>query len=124
MALIEGFSIFCDWDSVDDPANGGVNLGKLSDSSLVEISDDELAGGSPQKKVKKTKGLIYFSKVLKREFSDNPEDLASHKYLIENFRVKLEVQINKNIKNPVLPATQKHPQLLAFITIGPDDNTG
>jgi len=69
VALIEGFSIFCDWENVDDPINGGISLVKLNNTDLLEVSEDE--DGSPKKKKQvRSRGLLYFSEVLKREFSD------------------------------------------------------
>ena len=64
----------------------------------------------------------YFYEILKGEFSDKRADLIPHKYLIENFKVQLHLQLNKNIKQPSMPATLKFPQIKAKIIIGEQED--
>lgn len=50
------------------------------------------------------------------EFSEKSSH--DHKCIIQNFRIELQLQINKDIRNPLAPATLKHPQLKASLIIG------
>ena len=100
--MIRGFSIFCDYDKIHLRTNGGVDLDKLNEERAQKKSDP----GS------------HFMTILKGEFSDNPKDLATHRYMMENFEVTLKLQFNKDIKNPAMPGTLDVPQIEAIIFIG------
>jgi len=96
VALIEGFSVFCDW---------GTNEVNDLIEKLAAERDEE-------------RRLDLFQDILDGEFSSNSKDLVEHKYLIEKFRVELQLQLNKNIKQPSKPATLKFPQIKANIIVG------
>jgi len=54
----------------------------------------------------------YFKKVLKEEFQDEPTEMNSkHKMIVDNFNVEANVQLNKDIKSPIMPATLNFPQI-------------
>jgi hypothetical protein len=55
---------------------------------------------------------------LKAEFSDNPDDLHQHKCVLDNFYLEVRAQLNKNVKNPLDPATFDFPQFLLTILLG------
>lgn len=107
---IKGFSIFCDYDDVDLRKNGGIDHDKLA---------EEL----------KENGCSYFRHILKSEFgaknvdpnAEKEVELCHHKYLIQNFQVTLNLQINKDVKNPAIPFNFDHPQLQGQIIVG-DEN--
>ena len=47
-----------------------------------------------------------------------------HKFLMKNFKVMLQVQLNKDVKNPSQPTTIKHPLIKAKIVIGEENQLG
>jgi hypothetical protein len=48
---------------------------------------------------------------LEKEFSDNFENRFEHKHILDNFFLEIRLQLNKDVKNPILPATMAYPQL-------------
>ena len=57
-------------------------------------------------------------KIVNREFSDDTKDLVKHKYIIDNFRVEVKLQLNKNLQDITKPATLEFPQLEIQVLIG------
>jgi hypothetical protein len=61
----------------------------------------------------------HFIEILKGEFGvlteekgqdlDKEIKLTKHKYMMENFHVALNVQLNKNVRNPTMPGTIDFP---------------
>lgn len=103
--VIQGFSIFCDWEDITKVENGGIDVQKLREEQQM-LGDDPLSADS------------YFMKILNGEFSDKKEDLIKHKNIIDNFYVELQLQLNKNIQKPSMPATLSFPYIKAKIIIG------
>ena len=88
VAKIEGLSLFCDWQDVDAPANGGIDL-------------DRLHKPGPAKKAKKATGntgpQTYFQEIIEKEFSADPSKQIKHKNLIQDLHIELKMEINKDI---------------------------
>jgi len=84
VAQIKGFSIFCDWVNVQDVTNGGIPAALL-------VKDPSNAG---------------FQDVIQREFGDGKRlEKAIHNDLMRSNTIEMRFQINKDIKNPLMPAT-------------------
>lgn len=98
VAKVEGLSLFCDWIDYFDPRQDFFDLDKL-----LNTVDPNAA-------------LTYFHDLLNHEFSEKAQN--NHKYILHNFKLELQLQINKDIRNPLAPATLKHPQLKANLIIG------
>ena len=65
----------------------------------------------------------YFKQILKEEFSDRSTEMdLNHKMIVDNFNVECKLQLNKDIKSPIMPATLKFPQLYASIKIGKSES--
>ena len=71
---------------MEDPKNGGFNVQRLEE-------EHEL------------KKFVTFQKILDGEFSEDKSKLIQHKAIIDNFYVELRVQINKDVKDILKPAT-------------------
>jgi hypothetical protein len=56
---------------------------------------------------KKFEGRDYIDEILEKEFSD--ENQQEHKNILDNFALELRLKINKNTRNPMVPATMSHP---------------
>ena len=98
VARIEGFSLFCDWENQDQNQYGGFDLEKLQ-SDPVRVCKE----------------------ILTHEFEGKN---THHKNLFSNFTVTLQLQINKDIHNPLAPATLKFPQIKANLIIGDQAQSG
>ena len=75
--VLEGFSIFCDWNNVDLAENGGVDIKRLVEEQAT-LTDDTL-------------DQSYFMQLIRGEFSDDKKRLIAHKYIIDNFQVQLRL---------------------------------
>lgn len=77
---------------MDKPENGGINLKELNES----------------------KDTSSFEKVLKFEF----EERKNQKNILDNLKIRLEITLNKDIRNPIAPASLSFPQIRTKIVIG------
>jgi hypothetical protein len=112
VAKIEGLSLFCDWKDVDAPENGGIDLA-------------ELQKPGSEKKSKKATGSAgtptYFQEIIEKEFSADPSKQIQHKNLIHDLQIELKIEINKDMRNPLMPATLEFPQIKASVVMGRKD---
>ena len=107
VAKIEGFSLFCDWENVDAIENGGIDVTRLR----------EEGSRSSEKKVK-ADASSYFQEIIAKEFGDDVKQLVRHKSLIEDLQVELRIEVNKDMRNPLMPASLEYPQIKASVVIG------
>ena len=94
---------------MDAPEHGGIDL-------------DRLHQPGPAKKAKKATGntgpQTYFQEIIEKEFSADPSKRIKHKNLIQDLHMELKMEINKDMRNPLMPATFKFPQVKASVLMG------
>ena len=95
---MDGISLFCDWGDIDKPECGAVDPKEAC----------QAAGGA------------YLQEVLEREFPKDPGTVpAKHVYVLQDFALEARVQLNKDIRDPLAPATLAQPQLKVVVMIAP-----
>ena len=72
VAKIDDFSIFCDWENMDQ-----------NRIDVQALSEQALKGSSGK-----------LEELLTKEFADHEDD---HRYILDNFTVELQFKINKDI---------------------------
>ena len=94
---------------MDAPENGGIDL-------------DQLQKPGPARKATKATGntgaQTYFQEIIEKEFSADPSKQIKHKNLIQDLQIELKIEINKDIRNPLMPATLEFPQIKASVVVG------
>ena len=104
--LINGFSLFCDWELSDAHDSNNESHARACKDIDVELLEQEQAAGDGESENQ------YFKQVLKEEFEDEPTEMNSkHKMIVDNFNVEANLQLNKDIKSPIMPATLSFPQI-------------
>jgi hypothetical protein len=80
------------------------------------ISLDQLR--KPKKATGNTGPQTYFQEIIEKEFSADPSKQIKHKNLIQDLHMELKMEINKDMRNPLMPATLEFPQLKASVLLG------
>jgi len=83
--------VFCDWRDVDSVESGGIDMTKLKEDIEKKSFGD----------------TSYFKQILRREFEDK-DDLHKKK-ILDKFDLEVRLQLNKDIHDPLMPATLDHP---------------
>lgn len=94
---------------MDAPENGGIDLDQLQKPG---------AAGKATKASGNTGTKTYFQEIIEKEFSADPSKQIKHKNLIQDLQIELKIEINKDIRNPLMPATLEFPQIKASVVVG------
>lgn len=131
-ATIDGLSVFVDWmDNGDDYLKSEEEREEsLQYWDMYQSTKAPEGGQRPgltaslaQLRAEEIDLEDKFAEILDGEFSpENQGEEASvlfrHKYILKDLHIEAQLQLNKDVKNLVLPATSLHPQIKLLTRVG------
>jgi len=129
---VDGLSVFVDWmdngndclKTEEERQENQKQWDLYQPPAAPEIEEQSGAGVSLSQLRQQSADLEdKFEEILEGEFSSDSQGeeappLFRHKYVIDNFHLEVRLQLNKDVKNPVVPASLEQPQIKAHIILG------